>query len=258
MTTVDSGAVADGLINGGLPWVLVKELMEGYAECRRRFYLGDFRPNAVEGARFAEAAFRICQWATQPGKEFTPVGTTLPTVDRLLVKLLNGIGDVSLRMNIPRNLQIIYTIRNDRDVAHLGANIDPNLMDAVVVVALMNWVLAEMVRLYHSVSADEAEKIIGNIVSREVPAIQEVRGFPRLLRELRAGEHCLVLLYWAGPGGLDFTDLRDWVRPKMQANLRRSLRELVAEDKVHQDGDTYFILRPGGVLVEQQKLLEPA
>jgi len=257
VTTVDSGAVADGLIKSGAPRVLVDELMEGFFETKRRFYLGDYRPNAVEGARYAEAAFRIMQWATDPNGDFTPIGKTLPHVDKLLDKLLKGAGDTSVRKHIPRALQSIYTIRNERDVAHLGADIDPNLMDATVVVNLMSWTLAELVRLYHSVSADEAQKIIDQLVAREVPAIQEVRGFPRVLRDLRAGEHCLVLLYRAGADGVTFEDLRAWVRPKMQANLRRTLRDLIADDMVHQDGDTYIIMYPGEKYVEKNRLIEP-
>lgn len=254
---MDSGAVADGLIKSGVPRVLVEELMEGFFEAKRRFYLGDYRPNAVEGARYAEAAFRIMQWATQPNGDFTPIGRTLPKVDQLLIKLLNGTGNASVRKHIPRALQIVYTIRNDRDVAHLGDDIDPNLMDATVVVNLMSWTLAELVRLYHSVSADEAQEIIDQLVAREVPAIQEVRGFPRVLRDLRAGEHCLVLLYRAGVDGVAYGDLRNWVRPKMQRNLRRTLSDLVADDQVHRDGETYIILHPGEKYVEEHRLIEP-
>ncbi len=257
MTTVDSAAVADGLIKSGVPRVLVDELIRGFFETKRRFYLGDYRPNAVEGARYAEAAFRITQWATDPNGDFTPIGKTLPQVDKLLDKLLNGTGDASVRKHIPRALQIIYTIRNDRDVAHLGADIDPNLMDATVVVNLMSWTLAEIVRLYHSVSANDAQRIIDQLVAREVPAIQEVRGFPRVLRDLRASEHCLVLLYRAGADGVTFEDLQAWVRPQMRANLRRTLRELVADDMLHQDGDTYIILYPGEKYVEKNRLIEP-
>jgi hypothetical protein len=256
--SVDSGAVADGLVHSGVPLPLVEELMEGFLEAKRRFYLEDYRPNAVEGARYAEAAFRILQWATQPNEEFTPIGKDLPRVDLLLTKLLNGTGDTSVRKHIPRALQVIYTIRNDRDVAHLGHGIDPNLMDASIVVNLMSWTLAEFVRLYHSVTADEAQKIVDQLVAREVPAIQEVRGFPRVLRDLRAGEHCLVLLYRAGVDGVEFSYLRSWVRPKMQRNLRRTLSDLVAQDLVHRDDETYIILRPGERYVEEHKLVEPA
>lgn len=256
--SVDPGAIADGLVQSGVPRALVDELIEGFLEAKRRFYLGDYRPNAVEGARYAEAVFRVLQWATQPNGEFTPIGRNLPRVDLLLTQLLNGTGSTSVRKHIPRALQVIYTIRNDRDVAHLGDGIDPNLMDASVVVNLISWTLAELVRLYHSVTADEAQMIIDQLVAREVPAIQEVRGFPRVLRNLRAGEHCLVLLYRAGSDGVDFSDLRSWVRPKMQRNLRRTLSDLVDQDLVHRDDETYLILRPGERYVEERKLIEPA
>lgn len=256
--TADTGAVADGLVQSGVPRVLVDELMESFSEAKKRYHLGDHRPNAVECARFAEAAFRICQWATQPNGAYKPVGKDLPRVDVLLTQLLNGSGEDSLRKHVPRALQIIYTIRNDRDVAHLGAGIDPNLMDATVVVGLMSWSLAELVRVYHSVSADEAQKIIDQLVTREVPAIQWVRGFPRVLRDLRAGEYCLVLLYGAGADGVAYDDLRSWVRPAMGNHLRRTLAKLVADDMAHQDGETYNILRPGEKYVEDNRLVEPA
>ncbi|MBT1606278.1 hypothetical protein [Curtobacterium flaccumfaciens] len=258
MSAADLSAVTDGFIRSGVPTELVDELMNGFFESKRRFYLGDHRPNAVEGARFAEAAFRILQWATQPGGKYTPVGKTLPKVDQLLLTLLNGSGDASVRKHIPRALQIIYTIRNDRDVAHLGADIDPNLMDATLIVGLMSWVLAEFMRVYHSVGPDEAQRTIDRLVTREVPAVQEVNGFPRVLRDLRAGEYCLVLLYRAGTEGASFSKLRSWVRPGMRANLRRTLHALVAEDKAHQEDDLFSILRPGERYVEERHLLHPA
>jgi hypothetical protein len=132
--------------------------------------------------------------------------------------------------------QVEKHVRNERDIAHLGDEIDPNLQDASVVVHLMGWTLAEFVRLYHLVSANEAQRIIDELVAREVPIIQTVRGFPRVLRDLRAGEHCLVLLYGAGAEGASFTDLRTWVRPKMRDNLKRTLDALIAATSFTQTG----------------------
>lgn len=254
--SMDAGAVADGLVQSGVPRVLAEELLEAFLEAKRRFYLGDLRPNAVEGGRFAEAAFRILQWATDSGK-YTALGKTLPGAEKLIETLLKAQGPESIRKHIPRALQLIYTIRNSRDAAHLGDGIDPNLQDGSLVVHVMDWTLAEFVRLYHAVSADEAQRIITEIVVREVPAIQTVRGVPRVLRQLRAGEHCLVLLYAAGSDGVHFTDLRAWVRPNMQGHLRRTVNALVAEDLVHRDGDDYIILGPGQRYVEEKKLIEP-
>lgn len=253
----DSRELSDGFVASGVPLVLVEELMEGFAEAKRRFHLGDYRPNAVEGARFAEAAFRILQWATNPHGEFTAIGKSLPRVDKMLESFIASTAHDSVRKHIPRALQMIYTIRNERDVAHLGDGIQPNFQDASLVVNLMGWTLAELVRLYHSLSAEDAQRVVDELVTREVPIIQIVRGFPRVLRDLRAGEHCLVLLYSVGTMGASFEDLRSWVRPAMRGHLRRTLDALVADDLVHRDVDEYFVLKPGEKYVEEKKLVTP-
>lgn len=255
--TLDPGGVRDGLIKSGVPQVLADELMEAFLEAKRRFYLGDLRPNAVEGGRFAEAAFRILQSVSDPGGAYTAIGKTLPRVDVLLTNLLHATAPDSVRMHIPRALQMIYTIRNTRDAAHLADGIDPNLQDASLVVHVMDWTLAEFVRLFHSVDADEAQRIIEALVVRDVPAIQTVRGIPRVLKPLRAGEHCLLLLYGAGSNGVSYEDLRAWVRPTMRTHLRRTLDKLINQDLVHRDGETYVILRPGERYVEEHGLIEP-
>ena len=91
----------------------------------------------------------------------------------------------------------IYDIRNKRDVAHLGDAIDPNLQDATLVTANMDWVLAEVVRLHHNVSPDQAQAIIHDLVSREVPAIEEIDGQPVILSDLRPRDQASLLLYRA-------------------------------------------------------------
>ncbi len=95
----------------------------------------------------------------------------------------------SVRFHIPRTLRLIYDMRNKRDVAHLADGIDPNQQDATIVVRNMEWVLAELVRLYHNLEAEEAHAIIVELVSKDVPLIQEFDGFPRVLKQLKASDH---------------------------------------------------------------------
>src|SRR6185437_3956846 len=96
-------------------------------------------------------------------------------------------------------LHSIYTIRNKRDAAHLGPDISPNLQDATIVVAVMDWVMAEFVRLYHQVSNAEAQQIIDGLVTREVPVIQMFGDYPKLLKKnVSLPEHTLILLYRRG------------------------------------------------------------
>ena len=159
----------------------------------------------------------ILQWATTG--QYTPIGRTLPSVDQLLRDLQNAQGNESVRLHIPRTLRLIYDVRNKRDTAHLGDGIDPNLQDATLVVRNMEWVLAELVRLFHNVSPDEAHAIIVDLVCKEVPAIQLFDGTPRLLKELEASDHCLVLLYWRGASGATQTELRSWCGPPCDPTL---------------------------------------
>ena len=121
---MDLSQVGQGLVSQGVPQDLVEEVLQAYAEAKRRYFLGDHRPQEVEGGRFSEAVFRVLQHACA-GK-FTPVGKNLPKVDVLLTTFENAAGQPdSIRLHIPRTLKLIYDIRNKRDVAHLGDGIDP-------------------------------------------------------------------------------------------------------------------------------------
>ena len=64
---------------------LVDELLTAYEEAKNNYYLGGLRLSAVEGGRFAEAAFRLLQQETVGN--FTPLGKTLPQTDKLIEQL---------------------------------------------------------------------------------------------------------------------------------------------------------------------------
>lgn len=255
MTALDV-RVEQGFIAAGIPAELVKELLEAFAEAKRRFYRDDLRPSEIEGARFSEGVFRILEWATT--QKYTPLGDTLPKVPTLLGKLEQATtAPESVRFHIPRTLRLIYDVRNKRDVAHLGDGIDPNQQDATLVVRNMEWVLAELVRLYHNVSPTEAHGIIVDLVSKDVPLIQVFDGFPRVLKQLKASDHFLALLYWRGVEGATLDDLKSWARATMRAQIRRTLNGLDGKDLIHLNGDRYVLTHLGERDVEDRKLLEP-
>jgi hypothetical protein len=88
---------------------------------------------------------------------------------------------------------LVYDIRNKRDAAHLADGIDPNLPDATLVSSVLDWVLAEFMRLYHNVTADAAQQLVSEIVTRAVPVVQDFNGFLKMLKpNLAVSDHCLV------------------------------------------------------------------
>lgn len=237
---------------------LVDELLSAYEESKRKFYLGQLRPNEVEGGRFCEAAFRLLELITTG--TFTQLGKQLNT-DALITQLAklpsNKFSD-SVRLHIPRSLRVVYDIRNKRDAAHLADSIDPNLQDATLVISILDWALAEFIRMYHSVSADEAQRIVENLVTRQAPAIQIFGNFPKVLNpNLKASDYVLLLLYHCGASGAQIEDLRLWIRPKMLTNLNRTLDQLVDEKAfAHKNGNTFFITYNGQREIELRHLYD--
>lgn len=235
---------------------LVDEFLEAYQEAKRNFYVGGLRLSEVEGGRFCEAAFRFLEQATKGN--FTALSQPLD-VEKLIVRLANlprGSQPDSIRIHIPRALRVVYDIRNNRDAAHLADGIDPNLQDATLVVSLIDWVLAEFVRIYHAVSATEAQTIVESLVIRSAPATEDFDGFLKVLRpELKASEYVLLILYERGKCGARYQDIEAWVQPKMRANLRRTLARLSDDQAfVHLAREYYVLTRLGIAEVEKRKL----
>jgi len=256
---MDVADVRQGFVAANIPEQLVDELLEAYEEAKRRFHLGDLRPQEVEGGRFSEAVFRVLQQLA--GQRVTPIGKSLPSVDKLIVGFENASGQPdSVRLHIPRTLRLIYDVRNKRDAAHLGDGIDPNLQDATLVIGNMDWVMAELVRLYHAVSADEAQRIIVDLVTKEVPAVQEIDGQPVILADLKPRDQAMLMLYRAGAAGASLDELAGWLRIGRKDHLRSRLGALDKEKLVlhHPKSGRFYITDRGVRYVEQNRLAGPA
>jgi len=236
---------------------LSNELLAAYDEAKRNHYLGGHRLSAVEGGRFCEAAYRILQEVTTGS--FVPLGKPLNTekLARKLAGLPSGSVPDSIRLHIPRALRVIYDVRNSRDAAHLADGIDPNIQDSSLVAAILDWILAEFVRLFHNVDPAEAHELITGLVTRTAPAIEDFDGFLKVLKpNLRAGEHCLALLYHRDQTGATLAELTEWARPKMRGNLRRTLDRLqYTLAFIHNAADRYRITTAGKREVERKRLL---
>lgn len=102
----------------------------------------------------------------------------------------------SIRIQIPRMIVALYEIRNNRNVGHVGADVDPNHMDATVVISMCQWIMAELVRVFHSVTTEQATAAVDSIVERNLPLLWHVNGKTRILAQgLNARDKMLLLLY---------------------------------------------------------------
>ena len=81
------------------------------------------------------------------------------------------VGDRSLRILIPRMLVALYEIRSNRGVGHAGGDVEPNFMDATAVQAMARWVVAELIRIFHQASTDDAQAAVDAIVERNLTPV---------------------------------------------------------------------------------------
>lgn len=244
-------------LRASIPPDLVDLLLETYSELKNNFSLSKYRPSEVEGGRFAETVFRILEFRTTGAS--TPLGTPLNT-DRIINHLsqIPAASQVdSIRLHIPRTLRVIYDIRNKRDAAHLADGIDANLQDSTFVVAAADWIMAEILRLYHGSHPTDAQQQISDLVTKQVPTVQVIAGSYKTLRpDFTLPERILVLTYHIGSIGTDFTTLANSVKPSQRGNLKATLSRMIHDqDFIFEKDGVYYITRRGISETENRKLL---
>lgn len=245
------------------PKELVSKLIYHYTTLKSNFIQNRLEPGELNGAKFAEVVFRLIQYATDPHHQYTPLRQSLLSVDTLVIEFqkLSKTFDDSLRLHIPRALRVIYGIRSKRGVGHTG-EVDANLMDATLVMAVCDWVMAELVRLYHGCSADEAQNIIDRLVKRNIPIIYDKDGIKTLLKQMPYEEATLLFLHYEGEKDIPLGDLCKWVMHPNVTNFKdRILMKLHIEKKLYLDEKARLcrILPPGLQYVEESILpkIEP-
>lgn len=240
------------------PKKLVSKLIYHYTSLKSHFMQNRLEPGELNGAKFAEVVFRLIQYATDPQHQYTSLKQSLPSLDTLvtLFQQLPKTFDDSLRLHIPRALRSIYGLRSKRGVGHTG-EIDANLMDATVVMAVCDWVMAELIRLYHDCSADEAQNIVDRLVKRSIPVIYDRDGIKTLLKQMPYDEATLLFLHHEGEKDVPIGDLCKWVGyPNVTIFRDGILRKLHAEKKIYLDEKARLcrILPPGLQFVEENSL----
>jgi hypothetical protein len=90
----------------------------------------------------------------------------------------------------------LYEIRNNRNVGHVGGDVNPNQMDALAVFSIASWVMGELVRVFHGISVQEAQEIVDALSERKMPLIWDPGTAKRVLNtQLTATDQTLLLIH---------------------------------------------------------------
>jgi hypothetical protein len=245
-----TAAKALSAIPSGLRGPLLTEyqtIVQNYLEQR-------WLPSELHGGRFSETVYTILDgqakksYASAPSKpaHFAEAckkleGNKLPHVPR------------SFQILIPRMLPALYEVRNNRNVGHVGGDVDPNHMDSMLVLSMANWIMAELVRVSHGLTTSEAQQVVDTLVEVRIPVIwSDGGGIKRVLRpELKLHEQILLLAAVSVPD-VTSNELIEWIEEDDKNYFVKTLRGLHAKRFVEftENTDKVRILPPGAKFVQ--------
>ncbi len=231
-----SASAAD--VIAGIPDTLRKELLDRFGDVVRNYRRRHWESASLNAAKFAETVYTVLRGRADgayPDRAHKPrdMMQACRAIENEDEVKMGGRG---LRILVPRCLLPLYEVRSNRGVGHAGAEVDPAHMDAEYALHSCQFILAELVRVYHRLPPAEARAVIEALIERDVPLIWEVGGVKRVLDpKMGAEERTLVLLY-ATPGAVGEDELLEWTEYANPSRFRHHLLpRLHAEVLVYHD-----------------------
>jgi hypothetical protein len=225
-----------------------KSIVQNYMEQR-------WLPSELSGGRFSEIVYTILDghangaYAAKPSKP-----SNFPDACKRLENNAPPHVPRSFQILIPRMLPALYEVRNNRSVGHVGGDVDPNHMDSVAVLSMCNWVMAELVRVFHSLAVAEAQKIVDTLAEVRIPVIwSDGGGVKRVLRPDLGLQEQLLLLVATSVPDVTSEELTRWTEHRNTKSLLQTLRRLHKKRFVEFTGtsDKVRILPPGAKFVQE-------
>jgi hypothetical protein len=190
----------------------------------RNFRERRWEPSELNGGKLCEVVHSILRGhvdGAMPAKATKP--RNMYDACRALEKADDRNFPRAVRIQIPRMLVALYEIRNNRGVGHVGGDVDPNAMDARVVVEMAKWVMADLVRVFHRLSTAEAAQVVEGLIERTVPAVWEVGQVRRVLRPTMTKKDQTLLLLFSANRVVSERELIAWVEHSNSTVYRRDI-----------------------------------
>ena len=210
----------------GFPSSLRTELLAEFDKMMRNYRERRWEPSELDGAKFCEVTYTVIKGFADG--RYPSLASKPRDFLGACKKLESGDPNTtphSFRILIPRLLPGLYDIRNNRGVGHVGGDVDPNHMDATLIVQAASWILAELIRTYHSVTIEEAQHVVDRLVDRIIPVLWELPdGKVRVLKpSLAMRERMLVILYNIYPHPIAEAELVQGVEHSNASVFRRDV-----------------------------------
>jgi hypothetical protein len=253
--------VALGTIDKSFKKRIINTYLELKERSSRALYTNEFDAAGISAGKFCETLFRFVEHELQSGlftKFSDRIGNLVKELSEFEKKPKGLISD-SVRIIIPRAIILIYTLRNKRGIGHVGGDVDANAIDSATIVKLADWIMAELIRIYHTLSFEEAQALVDSLNTKSIPTIWEINTKKRILKKgLSFKEQVLLLTYSETDNSVAVEDLFEWTEYSSLSMFKSSvLLPLHKEKLIEFDKVLEFVhLSPLGILEVEDRLLK--
>lgn len=194
-----------------IPESLRHPLLEAFGSISKNYRERRWEPAELNGGKLCEVIYCILlgystgKFPLKPAKPKNIVDAC-----KAFEKLDSSKFSRSIRIQIPRMLIALYEIRNNRGVGHVGGDVEPNHMDALQVLEMSKWLMAEMIRIFHGTSTDKAQNIVEGLIDRTIYSVWEVAGKKRDLNTKHSMRETTLILLYCHLHPVLLNDLFDW------------------------------------------------
>ena len=252
MTSLDPKSVFSGMPSG-----LRDGLLGSFATIVRNYREGRWEPSELNGGKLCEVVYSILKGYVD-GKMPTKPSKPRNMLDaaKELEKADANTFPRAVRIQIPRLLIALYEIRNNRGVGHVGGDVDPNRMDARIVLEMAKWMMADLVRVFHSLDTATASSVVETLVERTVPIVWEVGDRRRVLDSTLSIRDQTLLLLYATPAPVRDRDLCTWVEHSNITRYKDNVLQPIHDSRlIEYDRQTGLVhLSPTGIAEVEGKL----
>lgn len=235
-----------------IPVALRNPLIEEYNSIVQNYMEHRWSPSELSGGKFCEIVHTILNgypnnYSATPSKPNNFVEACRRLENKVAVPR-------SFQILIPRLLPALYEIRNNRGVGHTGGDVDPNHMDAVAVLSMSNWIMGELIRVYHDVDVKEAQTLVDYLTERRIPIVWQTDEIKRVLIPDLPITDQILLLVASSSAKVTFNNLFEWLDYSNKQYFKKALIKLHNDRFIeyNQKRNDIEILPPGSTYVEKR------
>jgi len=231
---------------GALPSGLRNPLINEYKKLAQNYMEHRWEPAELSAGKICEIVYSIIKGHIDNNYPSSP------SKPRNMVQACRKLENESslprsFQILIPRLLPALYEIRNNRGVGHVGSEVDANTVDANLMFTIINWILAELVRVFHTGSLEDAQIAIDALAQRNTPLVWDSKGFKKVLSPTMNLKDQILLLLSSTDRDVLVSDLMKWTESTNKPYYKKTLKGLHKDKKIHfNESENLVTLLPSG------------